>query len=147
MADTKKHHDGPVSVNLLDEGVTGSGGVRVVGEEGVSTRGVGVGGDGLGNVDGESGGGVGVGDGVGGEGGGGGCGGGREDGGGMEELEKTLPFYLHVSGWLDASAHAAVMAFMTLPCRCDMYFRWCHMCNGCVCLRCYFFVSLLKKKK
>lgn len=32
-------------------------------------------------------------------------------------LEETLPFYLHVSGWLDASAHAAVMAFMTLPCR------------------------------
>ncbi|CAM9845879.1 unnamed protein product [Ectocarpus sp. 6 AP-2014] len=34
-----------------------------------------------------------------------------------ESLEKTLPFYLHVSGWLDASAHAAVMAFTTLPCR------------------------------
>ena len=33
-------------------------------------------------------------------------------------LEETLPYYLHVSGWLDASAHAAVMAFMTLPCRC-----------------------------
>ncbi|CAB1096662.1 unnamed protein product [Ectocarpus sp. CCAP 1310/34] len=36
-----------------------------------------------------------------------------------ESLEKVLPFYLHVSGWLDASAHAAVMAFTTLPCRFD----------------------------
>ncbi|CAM9780875.1 unnamed protein product, partial [Ectocarpus sp. 4 AP-2014] len=34
-----------------------------------------------------------------------------------EGLEKVLPFYLHVSGWLDASAHAAVMAFTSLPCR------------------------------
>ncbi|CAM9879985.1 unnamed protein product, partial [Ectocarpus sp. 12 AP-2014] len=34
-----------------------------------------------------------------------------------ESLEKVLPFYLHVSGWLDASAHAAVMAFTTVPCR------------------------------
>lgn len=40
------------------------------------------------------------------------------DEGGKGTLEETLPYYLHVSGWLDASAHAAVMAFMTLPCRC-----------------------------
>lgn len=44
--------------------------------------------------------------------------GGVFDEGGKGTLEETLPYYLHVSGWLDASAHAAVMAFMTLPCRC-----------------------------
>ena len=38
------------------------------------------------------------------------------------ELERSLPFYLHVSGWLDASAHAAIMAFTTVPCRCDFFF-------------------------
>lgn len=36
---------------------------------------------------------------------------------GVSELQRVLPFYLHVSGWLDASANAAVMGFMTLPCR------------------------------
>lgn len=41
----------------------------------------------------------------------------RSSPGTVGRLEETLPFYLHVSGWLDASAHAAVMAFMTLPCR------------------------------
>eukprot|EP00752_Nemacystus_decipiens_P002035 g1950.t1 len=45
-------------------------------------------------------------------------GGGREERKGKSlELERLLPFYLHVSGWLDASAHAAVMAFTTVPCR------------------------------
>ncbi|CAM9566255.1 unnamed protein product [Scytosiphon promiscuus] len=32
-------------------------------------------------------------------------------------LDEVLPFYLHVSGWLDASANASVMAFSTIPCR------------------------------
>ncbi|CAM9189898.1 unnamed protein product [Pylaiella littoralis] len=43
-----------------------------------------------------------------------------DGGGGGEEaraLKDTLPFYLHVSGWLDASAHAAIMAFTAVPCR------------------------------
>lgn len=48
----------------------------------------------------------------------GGSGRGVFDGDGKGILEEMLPYYLHVSGWLDASAHAAVMAFMTLPCRC-----------------------------
>lgn len=44
------------------------------------------------------------------------------DGDGASRVEKrslteTLPFYLHVSGWLDASANAAIMAFTTVPCR------------------------------
>lgn len=38
--------------------------------------------------------------------------------GGKKQLEDELPFYLHVSGWLDASANAAIMAFMSIPCRC-----------------------------
>lgn len=53
----------------------------------------------------------------GGQGGNVGGGGRRSSPGTAGRLEETLPFYLHVSGWLDASAHAAVMAFMTLPCR------------------------------
>lgn len=50
-----------------------------------------------------------------------GGGGGKEEGAdaGDEKgmLDEVLPFYLHVSGWLDASANASVMAFSTLPCR------------------------------
>ncbi|CAN0003699.1 unnamed protein product [Choristocarpus tenellus] len=34
--------------------------------------------------------------------------------GDFQELECTLPHYLHVSGWLDASASAAILAFMTI---------------------------------
>lgn len=37
--------------------------------------------------------------------------------GGDGVLEDKLPYYLHVSGWLDASANSAVMGFMSLPCR------------------------------
>lgn len=52
----------------------------------------------------------------------GGGGGGREGGRGEGlELETWLPFYLHVSGWLDASAHAAIMAFTSVPCRCGVF--------------------------
>ena len=47
----------------------------------------------------------------------------RSSPGTVGRLEETLPFYLHVSGWLDASAHAAVMAFMTLPCRWSFVLR------------------------
>eukprot|EP00903_Cladosiphon_okamuranus_P019285 g17726.t1 len=96
--------EGDVSVGAGLWSRVGSGGMRV------GTRRA----DGLeGTVEGFSG------IGCGGEGGGVVGDGGREGGRGKEglELERSLPFYLHVSGWLDASAHAAIMAFTTVPCR------------------------------